>query len=627
MKGSEILKKKYGDLHTSEEVESAEWWSGEPMPKNPSERIQKFLDIFTRLINWPNHEERQRGLDAIKQVLYSNFVIKPEDVPESVFLLEQRIARELGHGDVEITDEFKQEKINQIIANQTNSLDKWVDYLTSSDADYPDWAKYWAIRSILYMGKYVKEEDENGKEMARFTKRTKDTVASFAPWNPRALAMTIASFKSKLEEENKPKDQRNPVENVSNKLNSEDFLKLLSTENFSKIYAQFLIEMPEYSTEGLQETRGKWVKYEQGSDAHELVNSLEGYPLEWCTAEYDTAQSQLSGGDFYVYYSLNDAQEAKIPRVAIRMDANGIAEVRGIAPDQHVDPYIGEVVQKKMHEFPDGKEYEKKAADMKQLTAIENKIKAKKDLNKEELIFLYEIDHKIQGFGYGGGSDPRVAELRNTRNSNEDAPIVFECSPNQIAHKVEDITKDTKAYIGKLEAGIFDKLPKTLEHIYTKFPEGRIVQKEIKIGGKDKKELQDEMIKDGFKVGDYAKSMLENKEFKTSKTSENIDLVILSVADLGFPEGARRDKIYERAKEMGLEIAPAEVGPQLRLQYADQPMDEYLVIGMEPISDSSGSPGLFSVPHNSDGRFLDSYRGLPDDGWSSYDRFVFVRRK
>jgi len=92
--------------------------------------------------------------------------------------------------------------------------------------------------------------------------------------------------------------------------------------------------MPEYSTEKLQETRGKWIKYEKNSDAHELVKTLEGYPLEWCTADYDTARGQLQGGDFYVYYSINESGEAIIPRLAIRMHDDQIAEdPRGIAPD------------------------------------------------------------------------------------------------------------------------------------------------------------------------------------------------------------------------------------------------------------------------------------------------------
>ena len=60
--------------------------------------------------------------------------------------------------------------------------------------------------------------------------------------------------------------------------------------------------------------------------------------------------TQLQGGDFYVYYSINENREPVIPRVAIRMEGDHIAEVRGIAHDQNVDPYIRLQVYKKMKE-------------------------------------------------------------------------------------------------------------------------------------------------------------------------------------------------------------------------------------------------------------------------------------
>lgn len=95
-------------------------------------------------------------------------------------------------------------------------------------------------------------------------------------------------------------------------MDDEEYKKLLNTESFSQLYTQFLIELPEHSKEGLKETRGTWIKYNRGSEPNDLVKSLDGYPLEWCTANPDTARTQLQGGDFFVYYSLNNAGEAKI---------------------------------------------------------------------------------------------------------------------------------------------------------------------------------------------------------------------------------------------------------------------------------------------------------------------------
>ena len=109
--------------------------------------------------------------------------------------------RTLGYGDVEITDEFRDRKRQEIVSNQkAGFVDKWIEYLSSPDATYPDWGKYWAFRSMLEMGKLEKKQDTEGRETARFQKRTKDTVASFPPLNPRALAMTLDILQSRLTE-------------------------------------------------------------------------------------------------------------------------------------------------------------------------------------------------------------------------------------------------------------------------------------------------------------------------------------------------------------------------------------------------------------------------------------------
>lgn len=626
-----FLKEKY-NLHNAPETEAAaqrtEARTGEKVPNNPDDRIGNYLDRFREVVDRKDSEKRERGMEALKKVLHEKFVIKPGDIPESAFLLEQRIARNLGYGDVEITDEFRERKTQEIVNNQTQSLDKWVDYLSLSDATYPDWAKYWAFRSMFEMGKLEKKEDAEGRETARFQKRTKDTVAMFPPLNPRALALTIDIVKSRLAEKEKPKRDQMPIENKSVKLSEAEFQTLLSTENFSKIYTQFLIEMPEYSTEGLQEIRGSWKKYGRGSDPTELVQSLEGHPLEWCTAGFDTAQNQLQGGDFYVYYSIDPTGNAVIPRAAIRMQEDNIAEVRGIAPDQNLDPYIAPVVQEKLKEFPDGAQYEKKAGDMKLLTALEGKLKSGKELTKDDLMFLYEINAPIEGFGYQ--RDPRIAELRAERNLEEDMPIVFECAKNQIVHDPEKIDADTKAYIGPLVSGIFDKMQEfNIEHMYTSFPEGRIRKEVIGLGGQSKEALFDEMLAKNRKMSDGAKYMMRSREFATAEESELGTFVRLKVGDLGFPKGKNptTDQIYQRIEELGLELCPAETGPRYRLQYENQPLGEWVYIGMKQITDSRDDPFVFRVERLGDGLWLRSIWARPGHAWFPGDEFLFRLRK
>ena len=148
----------------------------------------------------------------------------------------------------------------------------------------------------------------------------------------------------------------------------------------------------------------------------------------------------------------------------------------------------------------------------------------------------------------------------------------------------------------------------------------------IEIGTyKDVKSLRKALEESGAQIGNWASDIL-NKA-KLSKSKQSLDLVALTVAELGFPEGAKLEDIYKAAKNQGLDLCPDEVGPQLRLQYSNQPNGEWLVIAMEPIKDSVGGLNLFSVKCDYGARWLDAYYGGPGLVWDADSRFVFVRCK
>lgn len=126
----------------------------------------------------------------------------------------------------------------------------------------------------------------------------------------------------------------------------------------------------------------------------------------------------------------------------------------------------------------------------------------------------------------------------------------------------------------------------------------------------------------GYRIGDYAGQILD--KVKASETETQLDLVVKTVADLGFKKGATYQQIYDRAIELGLELCPAEVGPTLRLQYPDQPYGEWLRIAMELISASDGRLRVFGVDRGSGWRWLVSSGGYPDYFWDAADRWVFV---
>ena len=87
----------------------------------------------------------------------------------------------------------------------------------------------------------------------------------------------------------------------------------------------------------------------------------------------------------------------------------------------------------------------------------------------------------------------------------------------------------------------------------------------------------------GCGIGDRAEEILARPAFTVSATKTDVELVAVSAAELGFQtDTASLADIYARAQQLGFGLAAAEVAPQLRLQYFDQPIGEFLV-GMEPI--------------------------------------------
>ncbi len=156
------------------------------------------------------------------------------------------------------------------------------------------------------------------------------------------------------------------------------------------------------------------------------------------------------------------------------------------------------------------------------------------------------------------------------------------------------------------------------------------VWKTIKLGRSNLRRADDfhKDIKDcRMRIGDWASDILGKPAFTVATEETEIKLVLVTVADLGFKNGATREDIYKRAQGLGLELCPSEVGPQMRLQYKDQPNDERILIGMEPISGSDGDLSVFCVEHLGDRLWLDSRSGGPGHFWYGVRRWVFARRK
>ncbi len=593
------------ELHKSTKVQNAvekkERLSGKRVPNDPSSRIEAYMDRLEKIFLNPNKYVRRRNLEMLRDKIYNTLLIKRENFPESYFELQKRINRERGEAMGKIPEDVRERMKDTAIKNQKASLDAWMEYLTSDDAVYPAWFKYLVWKNVIKLSQFDKERGE-------FKKRSNSTVAPFPEIYYEPLAQ-IADIYEKIKENN---------ENLSKKEIKESFFK-----KFPKLYAELVQKFLAARMESKEEVRGEWVKYKQGKDgeAERLFQSLEGKGTGWCTAGRFTAKNQIEIGDFYVYYTYDQNGNPTQPRLAIRMKGNKIVEVRGVSSGQNIEPSMQEILDKKLSEFgAEAEAYKKKSADMKRLNEIEKKVKSGKNLDKDDLVFLYEIDSPIEEFG--NQKDHRVQELRSKRNMDEDIIVIFGCTRDQIAHAPNEIAKNTKIYIGYLEPGIFERIPKGIEHIYTSFPEKKIRKENIEIGGKTAEQLISDMESAGIKTSNYIKQILQSREF-TPSNREEITLIILTVDELGFTGKVTIEQIYERAQNLGLKLCPLDTGPHYRLKYQDQPLGEWLYISTKQIKISEGEPSVFLVGHSKTGLLFDISWADEDNKWNLNRKFVF----
>jgi len=415
--GEEFLNHLYKNMHTSDIVMHTAEKSDTPV-----EKINRYMNRLEQAHDIARIS--QHKMDILKQFYYDKYIIK--EVPENYIALQRKIAREQGHGDIEVTEQLKEEMLLTIQEDQKSSLDLWLDYLSSDDAMYPMWFKYYVFTEMLKLGKF-------DKDRGTFGKRTSSTADSFIELNPEVLAQVYTTLSNEIQME---------------KPNIEQEQALIAGESFRKLYTFYFMKTG--ITKEDSETDGKWIKYEQGDDYLPMWESLRGKNTGWCTAGEKTAKTQLKNGDFYIYYTKNQNGEYKNPRIAIRMNGKRkIGEVRGVGAKQNLESNMEKIADEKLNEFPDASKYRKKIDDMAQLTELERKTKENIELTKEELRFLYEIDSNIEGFGYQ--KDPRIDEIKETRNLKKDYATIFDCKEDQVATSLFDLEKENcVVYAGDL---------------------------------------------------------------------------------------------------------------------------------------------------------------------------------
>jgi hypothetical protein len=136
---------------------------------------------------------------------------------------------------------------------------------------------------------------------------------------------------------------------------------------------------------------------------------------------------------------------------------------------------------------------------------------------------------------------------------------------------------------------------------------------------------RDALEKASIKIGDDAGEILGRPAFPYAHAKIEYGLVLLSVAELAVDtKYAPLSDVYSRARRLGLDLCPAEVGPQLRLEYRNQPRGEILHIAMQAVATYHGRLSILALSNFGGTVALIGSDGRPSFMAPRFFRFVFT---
>ena len=115
-----------------------------------------------------------------------------------------------------------------------------------------------------------------------------------------------------------------------------------------------------------------------------------------------------------------------------------------------------------------------------------------------------------------------------------------------------------------------------------------------------------------IKIGVAADEILGRPAFPYVSGKMDVELTVVSAAELGVESESALADVYNRARQLGLVLCPAE------------PLGESLIVAMEPVNTYSGEPTILSLVNWGTGLALLGGSGQSDFMVHGYLRFVFA---
>jgi hypothetical protein len=171
------------------------------------------------------------------------------------------------------------------------------------------------------------------------------------------------------------------------------------------------------------------------------------------------------------------------------------------------------------------------------------------------------------------------------------------------------------------------------------YPDCPTISRTVEMGGYTKSQLIQKMQQHAIFMNEFAEMLFANDRFTVADKKYTLTTIELTVSNLGFSEGATTIQIFYRAKQLGLELCPLEVGPYLRIQYLDQP-EGYLgksqqnqapygsiTIASEILNEDINFPKGFYLRRIKGELWIRGYVADEQHVWGPNDHFVFCLPK
>ncbi len=121
--------------------------TGEKISQKPEDRIQNYLDRFREITEMEDSRERSQGVEAIKKIMYKDYIIEKEDIPQRVFELEQNIAENNGYWSTSYYGGLYGRKIMSNCTKQIHPFQMFLLYLIYDLKEFKK--KYGSNKTIM----------------------------------------------------------------------------------------------------------------------------------------------------------------------------------------------------------------------------------------------------------------------------------------------------------------------------------------------------------------------------------------------------------------------------------------------------------------------------------------------